>query len=268
VSVVVLAPLVLFIVYLGGWWYLGLVALASLVGNHELYALLRRAGYKPIWPFGFALSLAFLLDAGLSPVFSGQIQTGLYTSPVLAFSLILSLAYLVIRNDMGINLADWAMTWVPPLYVGFIAAFWVYLRSLPEGSNWVYFAMGISWATDIAAYAAGMLFGKRRFFPRISPRKTVEGAVGGIAAGTLLGGILAWFFGWDLSRLLVMAVIGSIAAEVGDLAESLIKRQLRAKDASRLIPGHGGLLDRLDSLLFVGVVVYFGATWAGVGVWR
>lgn len=263
VSIVVLAPLVLFIVYLGEGWYLALVAVGSLVGNQELYSLLQRAGYKPLWPFGFVLSLAFLLDAGL-PLLSGtQLQMGQIAYPVLAFSLTLSLGYLVFRRELGGSLVDWALTWVPPLYAGFLIAFWVSLRLLPEGDKWTYLVLGMTWATDIAAYATGMLLGRRRFFPRVSPRKTVEGAVGGVLAGMLAGGLLAWFFGWDLSRLMVLALLGSIAAEAGDLAESLIKRQLRTKDASRLIPGHGGMLDRIDSLLFVGVVMYYGAIWVG-----
>ncbi len=257
VSIVVLAPLVLFIVYLGGGWYVALVATASLVGNWEFYSLLRRAGYAPLWPFGLLLSLAFVLDAYPSLV-AGQL-----TPPALAFLLTLSLVYLMFRRELRGSLVDWAITWVPPLYAGFLLAFLVSLRFLPQGEKWVYFVLAVTWATDVAAYVVGRLLGRRRFFPRISPRKTLEGATGGLIAGVVSGGLLAWFFGWDVLPLLVLALLASVAAEAGDLAESLLKRQLRAKDASRLIPGHGGVLDRMDSLLFVGVVTYFWALWVG-----
>lgn len=257
-SIVVLAPLVLFVVYLGDGWYLALVAAGSLLGSRELYSLLRRAGYAPLWPFGIVLSLAFVLDPYLLP--------GRVAPPVLAFSLVLSLAYLVFRQELRGSLVGWALTWVPPLYVGFLLSFLVSLRLMAEGERWVYMILGITWATDIGAYVVGMLFGRRSFFPSISPRKSLEGAVGGLIAGVLAGGLLAWFFGWGILPMLALALLASVSAEVGDLAESMMKRQLRAKDASQLIPGHGGVLDRMDSLVFVGVVAYFWALWLGARV--
>lgn len=263
VSIVVLAPLVLFVVYLGGGWYLALVAAGSLIGIKEFYSLLQREGHRPLWLFGFVLTLAFILDASLPLLPFTQFQPGQVAFPSLAFSIILSLGYLVLRRELGGSLVDWGLTWVPPLYAGFLLTYLISIRLLPDGEKWIYLVLGVTWATDIAAYVVGMLIGRRRFFPHISPRKTVEGAVGGVLAGVLAGGLLAWFFGWDISRLMVLALLGAIAAEAGDLAESLIKRQLRAKDASQLIPGHGGVLDRLDSLLFVGVIVYYWAVWFG-----
>lgn len=254
-SAAVLAPLILLVVAVGMPWYAVVVAMASAIANWELYLLLRRAGYLPLWPFGLALSLAFVLDPYLAP---GQIAPF-----ALALALTLSLGYLVVQQRLEGSLVAWALTWVPPLYAGFLLGFLVSLRLLPQGDRWVYLALGVTWATDIAAYFVGRTLGRRGFFVRVSPRKTVEGALGGVAAGMLCGGALAWFFGWDVLRFAAFGLLASVAAEFGDLAESLLKRQLRAKDASLLIPGHGGVLDRMDSLLFVGVFTYCWALWIG-----
>ncbi|MGE5619097.1 MAG: phosphatidate cytidylyltransferase [Sphingomonadaceae bacterium] len=254
-SALVLAPLVIIAIVLGAEWFAAVSAVVVLIANWEFYSLLRRAGHSPLVPFGFLLSIGFLLDAYLLP---GRI------APVfLAFSLLVSLLWLVGRQRLDTVLVDWALTWVPPLYVAFLGAYWVSLRLLPSGERWVLLVVGVTWATDIAAYFVGHAFGRRRFFARISPRKTVEGAVAGFIAGVACGALLAWLFGLDVLRLLAFSVIAAMAAEAGDLAESLMKRQLRTKDASHLIPGHGGLLDRMDSLLFVGVLAYYWAIWVG-----
>ncbi|MGI5836086.1 MAG: phosphatidate cytidylyltransferase [Chloroflexota bacterium] len=263
VSIVILAPLVLIVVYLGGFWYLVLVAAGMLVGIQEFYSLLQRAGHRPLWPFGLLFAFALIIDSGTPLLPTVRLQPGEIAFPALAFTILLSLGYLITRRELKGSLVDWSLTWAPPLYIGVLLTYLISLRFLPEGDKWVYLLLGVTWSTDIAAYVTGRLIGKRRFFPHISPRKTVEGAAGGVLAGVLAGALLAWFFGWDVSRLMVLALIGAIAAEAGDLAESLIKRQLHAKDASQLIPGHGGMLDRLDSLLFVGVIVYYWAIWFG-----
>lgn len=261
-SALVLAPLLLLVVAVGGLWYVGAVMAAVLLASWELYRLLQRAGYAPLWPFGLFLGLAFVLDAA-APLLPLDSAPGRIIFPALALSLTLSLIYLVARQRVQGSLADWAVTWVPPLYVGFLLAFAVPLRLMPSGDRWVYLVLGITWATDIGAYFVGSAVGRRRFFPQVSPRKSLEGAVGGLVAGMLAGGLLAWLFGWGLWHLLGLALIASMAAQAGDLAESLMKRLLRTKDTSRLIPGHGGLLDRLDSLLFVVTVTYFWAVWVG-----
>ncbi len=254
-SAAVLVPLVMAAAALGGPWFLGLVAIATMVATWEFYGLLRRAGYSPLWPVGLALALAFLLDPYLLP--------GKIAPAALALALTLSLAYLVVLQRLDLRIQDWAVSWVPPLYVGFLASFMIALRLLPSGAFWIYLVAAVTWATDVGAYLVGTSMGRRKFFSAVSPRKTQEGAVGGVVAGVGASVLLAWAFGWPTAPLAAFGLVGSVVAEVGDLAESLIKRQLQAKDASSLIPGHGGLLDRMDSLLFVGVLAYYWALWMG-----
>ncbi len=255
VSAIVLAPLLLLAVAAGGPWFLTAAFAISALAFWELHSLLRRAGFSPLWPLGAILTAAFLL--------TGWTHTAATTLHVVALCVALSLIFLLVRQKSEGNLLDWALTWLPPLYVGLLLWYSVSLRQFPSGDRWVYLVLAISWATDSAAYFVGSAIGRHGFFPRISPRKTVEGAVGGIAGGVLCGGLLAYFFGWDPVRIVPLAVLGSVAAEAGDLVESFIKRQLGAKDAGHVIPGHGGMLDRLDSVVLVGVVTYFWALYIG-----
>ncbi len=254
-SAIVLVPLILVVVWVGGLWFLAVAMAVSLLATWEFYSLLRRAGFTPLWPFGVVLTPVFVLD--------GFLQDTRASTYTLAISLALSLLYLLARQKLDGSLLDWSVTWLPPLYAGLLLSFIVALRQLPFGDRWMYLVLAITWATDTGAYSVGRLFGRHQFFPRISPRKTLEGAAGGGACGVLAGVLLAWLFGWDLARIAPLVVLATIAAELGDLAESFIKRQLRTKDASHLIPGHGGMLDRLDSAIFVAMAAYFWAIWIG-----
>jgi phosphatidate cytidylyltransferase len=132
------------------------------------------------------------------------------------------------------------------------------LRALPDGLTWVFVVLGISWLGDTGGYFAGRFLGKHKLYERISPKKTVEGAVGGVVAATIgvfvitrLGGLPA-----GIVDCLLLGVVGCTTGILGDLAESMMKRSFGVKDAGTIMPGHGGLLDRIDSVLFVGAVVY------------
>ncbi|HEX2923724.1 MAG TPA: phosphatidate cytidylyltransferase [Chloroflexota bacterium] len=254
-SAIVLAPFLVAATALGGVWFLAIVVAGAMVGSWELYGLLRRSGFSPLWPVGMALSLAILLGAYLrSPVIE---------EAALAIAIIGSLTYLVLCQQLETSLADWALTWVPPLYIGFLLTFPLATRQLPGGDRWIYLLLAVTWITDIVAYFTGRFLGRHHFFPRISPRKTLEGAIGGLIGGVVSGALLAAYFGADIPTFVLFSLVASVAAEAGDLAESLMKRLLQTKDSGQLIPGHGGVMDRMDSLLFVGVVVYF---WArGIG---
>ncbi len=256
-SAIVLMPLLLAAVAAGDLWFLAVVAVASCLATWEFYSLLRRAGFSTLWPLGIALSLTFVLDA-----YQGGRLASVH---IFALALLLSLSYLLIRRQSEGGLVDWAVTWLPPLYVGFLLSYGVLLRQLPLGDRWLYLALGVTWATDTSAYFVGRTLGRHSFFRQVSPRKTLEGALGGVVCGALAGTAFSLLFGWEPARIVPLALLASVAAEAGDLAESFIKRQLGTKDAGSLIPGHGGVMDRLDSLIFVFVVTYFWAILVGAG---
>ena len=144
------------------------------------------------------------------------------------------------------------------LYVGLLS--YVYLlRMLPDGWIWLIFMLAGTWACDTSAYFVGKSFGKRKLAPVLSPKKTLEGALGGLLGSVLVSYLFSSYIYPFLSmpKMLLLGLMVGIAAEVGDLLESAFKREAGIKDSSRLIPGHGGILDRIDSALFTAPLVYY-----------
>ncbi len=249
----VLIPIVLFATYQGGSWFFGLVGVAALWAGYEYLHLLKIGGYHPSYPLTLLLILLFLLDAR----FPGLRLAG----GSLALISMLLMTWQVFRANAPGSLASWATNLAGAVYIGWAASHFVALRGLENGLYWVALMFAITWACDSAAYFVGCNLGRHPFFLKISPKKTREGAIGGliggIAASLLIGTLmrLPWF------HALALGVLGVLASTFGDLSESVIKRQVGVKDSSNLIPGHGGMLDRIDSLLFNVVVVYYYVYW-------
>lgn len=150
-----------------------------------------------------------------------------------------------------------------PMYVGTMLASVPLLHQRPEGGAWVVLCMMLAWFGDTGAYFFGRFFGNRKLYPEVSPSKTIEGSIGGLL-GSLLGAMLAHF--WYLPVLplvdgILLALVAGALGQSGDLAESLIKRSTGVKDSGRILPGHGGLLDRIDALVFTGTATWIYATW-------
>jgi phosphatidate cytidylyltransferase len=230
--------------------YLITVGLCAAVGSAELFRLLARDGYRPHWPLGLALTLALAALPATAPALLPHVQ---------AAAVFGALAWAAFRQQHGHGLLDWALTLAPALYVGGLLGYFPLLRVLPDGGFWVQTVLGCTWAADIAAYAVGRRWGRTKLAPTLSPGKSVQGAVAGAAAAVLLAAVLALVFPAPGRSLPVMVGLGLLIAAaglVGDLVESFVKRQLHAKDSSSLLLGHGGVLDRLDSLLGAGMVAY------------
>ena len=193
--------------------------------------------------FGSALSLLLILpDVSTS-------EPGLGIIVVSCLSI-----YLFMTGKLQDKLLGLAWTLLGGLYLGYLLPYWVLLFRWPQGRAWVFFVLTVIMAGDTTAYFVGKRFGKKKLAPEISPGKTVEGALGYVAGSVLAGCIAAGFveqFSW--LEAIVLSGLLSIVGQIGDLFESWIKRVFAVKDSSRLLPGHGGLLDRLDSLIFPAV---------------
>lgn len=242
----------------GGVFFLLLVDLIVVLGLRELMQLLRAKGYQPFAALAYFCSVALTWYAWRQGVVVPLILTG---------SLLAIMVRELLRREMSQALAHIAVTVFGIMYLGWLGTHLVLLRQLPAtlgldpdlGARLVFLLAALVWAADTGAYLCGVAFGRRPLAPRISPRKTVEGAVGGLIAAGLVG--------WLCTRSLVpfvtplagtvLGVVAGVAAQLGDLVESMIKRDVGIKDTAPLLPGHGGVLDRFDSLLFTAPVLYY-----------
>jgi len=250
ISAAVLIPIVGIAVYFGGLFFLALVMVAGMLAGWEYLAMVRRTGAATSDVLGLALIVLLIVDAHL-PALDAR-----WWAPQAA--VLAALTVQVFRGNGPGSLTGWALTVAGGSYLGYSLAHFVRLRGGPDGVYWVALAFLGTWITDSGAYFVGRLMGRRPFFPRISPKKTLEGAVGGLAAGMISVALLgAWWLDLSAPTGLLLGVLLALGATFGDLAESVLKRQVGVKDSGNLIPGHGGMLDRVDSLLFVGPVVYY-----------
>ncbi len=180
----------------------------------------------------------------------------------LALLVILPFLPIILRGEAETGLRDWFWTLGGLMYVGFLGSHLILLRDAANGEDWVLLALLATFATDTSAYFVGRLIGRTKIAPSISPGKTLEGALAGFAAGLATVLILNWALDAGAGlEIIPLAFLLPALAQLGDLAESLIKRGAGVKDASHAIPGHGGFLDRLDSVLFTAPLVYYYLTW-------
>jgi phosphatidate cytidylyltransferase len=253
-SAAVLFPLAVWLTVLGGLPFALLAAVGAAVAAGELVLMFGTLGVGEV--LGIAVAGAIPLMASLGQ--SGDLLPG-WSGLALAAATVLLLVTFLFRQEpleqIPRSVAVVTLSW---LYCGLLVASLVGLR-LRFGVGWVILAFVATWANDTAAYFAGHSFGRHKLFERISPKKTWEGFAGGIAgsvAGALVTRWLLLAGELSVSAAVVIGLGAAVLGPLGDLAESMVKRAAGVKDSSRIIPGHGGLLDRIDALLFVAPWIY------------
>ncbi len=251
-------PLIVLLVVLGPPWLLIGAAGAIVVAMAEFYRMAERAGYRPVWEAGMAAGIMFALEAAWPQPWQGTVLPAL---------LIYTVADHLRRSRPERVLADTALTVLGAVYVGYLMSFVLRLRALPggpahaAGPGPALLVILAVWAADSAAYFVGVAAGRRKLLPQVSPNKSLEGALGGVAAGIVAGLICGWAFRFALPMAAAIGGLCAVSSAVGDLWESAIKREVGVKDAGRILPGHGGFLDRFDGLLFAMPVGYFALRW-------
>jgi phosphatidate cytidylyltransferase len=249
----ILGPIIIALILVGDWPFYTLVIAGGVLGLLEFCALGEGRGWMGITQAGVPAMLLLLMSFANG-------QPGLFPAIFLMAAVIAAL----IDSVRGVPIPERPphvlVTLAGLLYIGFPLAFMIAIRGRADGLNWLAFIMATTWTTDTFAYIGGRWWGKHKLAPQISPKKTVEGAVTGVAAGLVAGLIVLASAGYLTVGTVLLAAVVPVMAVLGDLLESWIKRRLGAGDSHLtgldIIPGHGGVLDRVDSLILVTVLVY------------
>jgi phosphatidate cytidylyltransferase len=259
-SALVFVPPLLIALFIGVPALAALLVLVAAIGGSEMFRLLKGAGYPSLSLFGTALAVALVLEAALAP--GGEkavllVAVGFVLAGVGAFG----------REDPRDGLVVWISTIFGAVYVGMIG-FILHLANaapsvpadaplhiLSAAQGWILLLIFGVWSFDTGAYMVGRQIGRHKFLTHISPSKSIEGVIGGLVATTVVACLMLWALGQNPAGGLALGPLLGLAAQAGDLAESMLKRAAGAKDSGTLIPGHGGILDRIDSFLFAGPVV-------------
>lgn len=251
-------PIIAGLIYLGGHVYTAAVCVILAIAAIEFVHMMIGAR-QSLW---HPSSIALIAAAGViaMPI---AVDAGVEWPPEPAIVVGLVMLYVLMRGVPSGPRPAWAVVIAAVAYIGLLGSYFVLLRDLDDDGNWVFWAVLSTWGTDTCAYAVGKAIGRHKMAPRISPGKTWEGTIGALVGGLAVVAALSWPLDLPVSTgqtMLLGLMLPSIAV-LADLGESVLKRGAGVKDTSELVPGHGGFLDRLDSLLFTVPLVYYFAMW-------
>ncbi len=248
-------------------WFTLFITIWGILAILEFYRLVASTKVVPLTGFGLIWTVLLILsrEPDLLSILEPRFNLNRLTPLLLTSAVMLSLIWLLLRAPGKRSFAGWAWTMAGILFVGWLLSYLIALRGLEDGRNWVFMALFTTFASDTAAFFIGRALGRHHLAPNISPGKTWEGAIGGVIGAIIISLFfilptplklnLAWW------QAIVLGLLVSIFGQLGDLVESLFKRNMEVKDSGKLFPGHGGILDRMDSIVFAGVVVYYYVVW-------
>jgi phosphatidate cytidylyltransferase len=269
-------PLIIAVIWFGylgnNWLFTSFLAVWGLLAVLEFYRLLRPLKVSPIYPVGILWTLAFIVlqhpEVSELTVTANGANLSL-ASLLITAGFFISLILLLARKEKFNAFPALAWTWAGLLYIGWLLGYGVPLYGSVDGRNWMFYALFCTFGSDTAAYFIGRYLGKHKSTPSVSPNKTWEGCFGGVLGGVivsllfLLPHTVSLASHMNIWQAVVLGLLVSVFGQLGDLVESLFKRNVGAKDSGTALPGHGGFLDRMDSILFAIVVVYFWVQFLG-----
>lgn len=259
-------PLVGVVIWFGEpWLFMSFVAIWGLLAAIEFFQLVSKFKVSPLYLFGILWTLFFIVirNPNLPDIIDPYFDFNLAVPLLFTAGIIISLMALLARKEKFNAFPAWSWTFAGILYVGWLLGYLVSLRGMEDGRSWVFFALFCTFGSDTAAFFIGKAIGKHKLAPSISPGKTWEGAFGGLLGS--VGVSLIFLLSTPLSlasklewwQAVILGLLVSIFGQIGDLVESLLKRNAGVKDSGSLLPGHGGVLDRIDSIIFAVVIVYY-----------
>ncbi|MCD6567264.1 MAG: phosphatidate cytidylyltransferase [Dehalococcoidia bacterium] len=270
VCAVVGVPLLVLVTWFGHLWFGLFVAAVVLAGTLEFYqvtispSVLTQGNLinRSLIYFGLLWSM---LVAMAPLIFHCTVVN--FLPAIMTFAVLISLIWVLFQNPREGAFPKWAWLVAGVVYVGWMLSYWMNLRIMDGGRDWVYLALFTAFANDTGAFFIGRKWGRHRLAPSISPGKTWEGASGGLLSAVLTAVVVAMILNSisvlpvEYWQVILIGCLISVFAQLGDLVESMLKRNAGVKDTGKFLPGHGGILDRFDSLIFVGPVVYYYVLW-------
>lgn len=265
-----LIPIIGLLIWFGEPFFTIFICLVGILAIIEFFRMTNVVRDKLLTVFGiiWTLILIIIRNPNLQSQIENHFGLDLLFTMVFTLGVAISLMALLLRKQIQGAFIDWAWTFAGIMYVGWLLGYTIALRGLDNGRDWLFLTIFATFGSDSAAFFIGRLFGKHKLAPAISPKKTREGALGGLLGAVLVSLFfllptpvqLSIYISWW--QIIILGLLISIFGQVGDLIESLLKRNTSVKDSGNLLPGHGGMLDRMDSIVFAVIVVYYWVLWA------
>lgn len=256
-TILLTAPIILLGVYSGGAVFLALVLILALIAVNEFYNLMLKKGFFPAYWVGNVITIIFIVFASYALKRNWEpTHSAIFT--LAAAAAMISGIFLKREKD---TIVDIAVTLFGIIYVGWFFSYLIFIRDLTDHGGYLFFLIFTIWAMDMAAYLAGRFIGHTPLAPSISPKKTWEGAGTGFLIALAAALIFSRTAGLDLSHALTLGALIGVFGQFSDLIESLMKRDAGVKDSSDILPGHGGVLDRIDSFVLTAPLMYYYVVW-------
>lgn len=256
-TILVTAPIVIACVWYGGVPFLLLILGLAVISINEFYWMMQKRGFQPAYYVGNFITIFFIVFAFFALKKNWEPAQSAILTGAATVTLV---SGLFLRRPKHV-IVDVAVTLLGMVYIGWFFSYLLFIRSLTLHGAYLFFLMVTIWVNDSTAYLVGSLIGKHKLNPEISPKKTVEGALAGFLVCIIAGMVFAQFIGMDILHAVILGALVSVIAQTSDLVESMIKRDARVKDSGSVMPGHGGILDRMDSFILTAPVMYYYVVW-------
>ena len=252
---------VAFLIWFGDPWITLAVCAVSALALHEFYRIVKNENIQPLHWLGIIFSVLIGLNACVQAHALNIAGVSFwFTLPFLISLLtVVPLVWLLFKHNREHAFINWAWTVAGVFYIGWLLSFYIHIRAMENGMVWILLVLSCTAMCDVFAYVIGSNMGKHALASSISPGKTIEGSIGGLIGSVIFAFAVSLLFSLPLNywQMALTGVIIAIFAELGDLVESLLKRNMHTKDTGNVLPGHGGVLDRIDSHLLVAPVAYY-----------